>query len=405
MKTNIETLSKVLESSIERKIPTHDKQREVSILLYNDFNIPIRISSEIICFTKDISELGTKGIFIGFCILKTIDEGKLDKIYTDIEIKTFSEEKYPDDRIQFPLVIKCLQVSDDQWIGIISAKELINFGRSGLIRYEADTQRVMKRIVKGENTFFKISLVKKSVKEIADLLNKKKYVPNTITLNIPLGNGNFFYNEDSSELVIKELDAFNIIDGYHRYRALSSLVNEDEDFDYGLELRITNFDNDKANAFIWQEDQKNRMSKVQSDSYNPNNLVNRIIKRLNDHSSSLVNGMIYRNGGIIDPSDLAPCISYLYLSEKVENESQALVQISTAIMNKLNEAIEADYDIIKDKLEFPDIAILMYLIHSDIKGNEIPSHYYKMREKIDKKKFYTKTYGKRLHDYIASLDF
>lgn len=404
MLVNKDELKKNLESSIERNVTTHGIQRQVSVELFNSYNIPIRLSSEILGFTKDIDELGSKGVFVAFCILKIIDEGKVNKIFTDIEIKSFSEEKYPDDKISLPLRIKCLEVAEDQWIGTITAQQLVSFGRSDLIRYEADTQRVMKRIVRGENIFFKISLVKKSVKAIEDLLNKKKYVPNTITLNIPLGEGNFFYDGESSELVIKEIEAFNIIDGYHRYRAISNLVNEDENFDYGLELRITNFDIDKANSFIWQEDQKNRMSRVDSESYNPNNLVNRIVKRLNDHSSSLLNGMIYRNGGIIDPADLAPCIQYLYLKEKIENEPQALVQISTAIMRKLNEAIESDYSIIQKKLEFSDVSILMYLVHSDVDSVEIPNRYYVIKGKIEKRKFYNKTFGKRLYDYIKGID-
>lgn len=399
-----EDLKKILESSIEKNLPNTKLQRDASLKLYEDFNIPTRVSSEILGFTKDIDELGSKGIFVAFCILKTIDEGKLKKAFTEIEIKAFSEEKYPNDKISFPIKIKCLTVADDQWIGTITAQQLIAFGRSDLIRYEADTQRVMKRIVKGENTFFKISLVKKSVNAIADLLNKKKYVPNTITLNIPLGEGNFFYDEESNELVIRELEAFNIIDGYHRYRALSNLLNEDENFDYGLELRITNFDTDKANSFIWQEDQKNRMSKVQSESYNPNNLVNRIVKRLNDHSNSLLNGLVYRNGGIIDPSDIAPCIQYLYLKEKVENESQALVEISREIINRFNSVIESDYNIIKSKLDFRDLAILMYLIHNDaINPEEINKIYKLMKDKSEQKKFYTKQFGKRLYDYLDEL--
>ena len=407
MKVEREEMKRILESSIEKIIDKPDKQREASITLYKEFNIPIRLSGEILGFTKEIEELGDRGIYLCYCILKTIDKGKVNKIFTDIEIKTFDNEKYPDDKITFPLKFNCFPVSDDQWIGIITGKELIGLGRNDLIRYEKDTQRVMKRIIRGENIFYRISLVKKAVKEIKELLSRNKYVPNTITLNIPLEsieNSDFYYDDEGKELVIKHIEAFNIIDGYHRYRALSDLINEDETFDYGLELRITNFDVDKANLFIWQEDQKNRMAKVDSDSYNTNSLANRIVKRLNDHTTSLLNGQVYRNGGIVDPSDILPCIEYLYLKEKYENESQALVLISTTIIKRLNEVIENDYSIIQKKLEFPDVAILMYLVSKeDIPANEVPDKFKSIKSKIDNKKFYQKKFGKRLYNYIESL--
>ena len=146
------------------------------------------------------------------------------------------------------------------------------------------------------------------------------------------------------------------------------------------------------------------MAKVDSDSYNTNSLANRIVKRLNDHTTSLLNGQVYRNGGIIDPSDILPCIEYLYLKEKYENESQALVLISTTIIKRLNEVIENDYSIIQKKLEFPDVAILMYLVSKeDIPANEVPDKFKSIKSKIDNKKFYQKKFGKRLYNYIESL--
>lgn len=403
MKINKEEAKRILESSIEKEVYTPQKQREVSESLYKEFNIPIRLSGEILGFTKDIDELGSKGIYLMYCILKTINPTVVNKVFTEVEKSGFDREKYPETKIEFPLKFKMFPVSDDQWIGCITAKDLINLGRSDLIRYEADTQRVMKRIVRGENVFYKISLVKKAVKEIKELLSKGKYIPNTITLNIPLDDSDYVYDNEAKELIIKEIKAFNIIDGYHRYKALSDLINEDENFDYGLELRITNFDNDKANMFIWQEDQKNRMPKVQSETYNSNNLVNRIVKRLNDHSGSLLNGQVYRNGGIIDPADLVPCIQYLYLKENPKNESQALVTISSEIMQRLNAAIESDYTITQNKLEFLDVAILMYLVSSNIPGSDIPATYRDIKGKADPKMFYNKQFGKRLYTYIESL--
>ena len=143
MKVEREEMKRILESSIEKIIDKPDKQREASITLYKEFNIPIRLSGEILGFTKEIEELGDRGIYLCYCILKTIDKGKVNKVFTDIEIKTFDNEKYPDDKITFPLKFNCFPVSDDQWIGIITGKELIGLGRNDLIRYEKDTEYLL----------------------------------------------------------------------------------------------------------------------------------------------------------------------------------------------------------------------------------------------------------------------
>lgn len=403
---------KGLENAIMKWVPNPSEQRTLALTLYKKYKIPPRISMEIMKFTKDIDELGgSKGDFVAYCILERIGEQNTTnltaKIFTENEIRNYQKITYPDGKEHFPIKIICYPVADDQWIGTISIQRLVGLGRSDLIRYDADTQRVMKRIVKGENIFYRINLVKSAVSAIGNLLKEGKYIPNTITLNIPLGEGDFYYDTDKGYLIISSLEAFNIIDGYHRYMAFVNVLNENESFDFNTEIRITNFDTDKANTFIWQEDQKNRMVRADSNTYNPNNLANRIIKRINDSSISLVNGMVVRNGGIIDPSDLLPCIEYLYLKEKPENETQALVKISSRIIERLNSVIESNYNIIDEKLNFEDIVILFYLIsNEDIKEEQIYDTYVSMKSEIpkeDEKKFYTRQFNKRMYTYIQEL--
>jgi hypothetical protein len=395
-----------IETCIRRYMPTIDKQKEVAALLYEDYKIPIRLSMELMGFRKDIDEIGEQGIFVAFCLFKGasayLDAPDLTKkFFTESEIKYYITQQFPDNNIQFPLVIKSIQVADDQWIGSISAKELCRLGECGLIRYEELTQRVLRKIVRGENVFYKISLDRRAVKAIKMLLISNKYVPNTITLNIPLGEGDFFYNEETMELVINKLDYFNIVDGYHRYRAIADLVNSDKDFDYSLELRIVNFDVDKANSFIWQEDQKNKMARVDSESYNPNKLANRIVSMVNNSSVSLANGLIVRNTGIITPADMASCIDYLWLCGKIENESRKAMVVSNEIITGLNHIIESDYSVIDKAWSFKEVAVAMFLTHeaaADI------SNMYKIIlnniQKEENKNFYTRKFTKRTETFI-----
>ena len=402
-----EDFEDALENYIKKYVPTIDKQREVATLLYQDYNIPIRLSMEIMSFRRSFQEMGSNSIFVAYYILKG-SSAYLDspdvtpKYFTESEIQFYKNEKFPDNKIDFPLVIKSIQITDDQWIGRITAKELSKLGECGLIRYEELTQRVLHRIVRGENVFYKISLDKRAVLAIKKLLVSNKYIPNTITLNIPLGEGDFFYNTETGELVIKELDYFNIIDGYHRYRAIIDLVNNDAEFDYSLELRIVNFDVDKANSFIWQEDQKNKMSRVDSESYNPNKLSNRIVTMVNNSSMSLANGLIVRNTGIITPADMAGCVEYLWLKGiKIENESRAAVEISKQIIDGLNLIIENDYSIIDKPWSFKSVAASMFLIYEN--ATDIGNIFILIVDSIEKeemKYFYSRKFTKRTEDFL-----
>lgn len=373
-----------------------NEQRKLSLLLASEYKIPPRISSGLFGFTKDPEELGDKWIFISFCIMKVLDMD-VSKYFTATEISIFENEKYPDGKAEFPLKIKCIQIAEDQWTGKLSAKDLIGFGRTDLIRYEADTQRVMRRYIRGGEAVFRINLDRRAVSEIKQLFLSGRYVPNIITLNIPLGKGDFYYSEETSELIIRELDSFNIIDGYHRYRALASIITDDEDFDYPLEVRITNFDNDKANSFIWQEDQKNRMAKVDSNSFNPTELSNRITNRVNQASNSNIQSCLNRSGGNINFSDFATCVNYFYLSgvNTKENQNQLLITISSDIIGKWNRFTDLSPEFITKIYTFKDVCIIFYLLKNK-EPEEISGLYSVIIDKVKEEGKESLFYGRRM---------
>lgn len=399
-----ETLKKALLKRCESL--TKREKQTVAIKCLDTHQIPLRVSGGIMSFTKEPEDLGDIWVFVAYCILNSLEEN-VSNYFTETEISVYEKETYPAGKAAFPIIIKAIQVSDDQFIGSITAKDIISFGRADLINYNADTQRVMRRIIRGENTIFKINLDNKAVQEIKTLFLNGNYVPNVITLNIPLGQGDFYYDQDKRELVIKSLEAFNIIDGYHRYRALASIISEDEKFDYPLEIRITNFDNDKANSFIWQEDQKNRMAKVDSDSFNPADLANRITKRVNQASDSNIRGCLDRNGGNIVFSDFASCVKYYYLADaKEKNQNQMLIVVSNNIISKWNELTFADTTFMTRDLKFRDLGVIFYLL-LNLPVSDIPATYTKIIESINVDEgrtiFYSRQMNKRTEKYIEKM--
>ena len=240
-------------------------------LVKEKYNIPRGLTSDLICLRMSMSETTE---FILFCILDAVIEATgatehIEDYYTAQEIKKYSKSKYKVNKIKFPLRIKMIQIANDQWIGNIDNTLLMQLRAAQLINYNTNAQRTMTKIIRGDNEIYKITLNQKAVAAINENLKNGLFVPNTLTFNIPEDiESDFYYDNDSMELVITKLEHVDIIDGYHRFIAACQASDEDSKFEFNWELRVVNFSDDKAKNFIYQEDQKTKLKKVDSNSMN-----------------------------------------------------------------------------------------------------------------------------------------
>ena len=137
---------------------------------------------------------------------------------------------------------------------------------------------------------------------------------------------------------------------------------EDSDFDYPMELRITNFDIDKAQRFIFQEDQKTKMKKTDSDSYNNASPQNTVVNRLNTNSDSNIRGMISRNDGLINFGVLADAIKAIYISNcNKKDERIKVINVTKELIEDFNLLTETDLSFLKRKYTNADICIILTL--------------------------------------------
>lgn len=253
--------------------------------------------------------ISTASDFELFAIMNVVNNKLIPDYFTPIEIKKYSKYKVAETEITFPIEFNVIQVAEDQWLGNITAKQLMLFRDTQFVNYNANTQRTMTRVNHGTLESYKITLNRKAVEGIKKSFLRNAYIPNTITLNLP-DDAEFDYDEDENKLIITNISHFDILDGYHRYIAISELTNNNPDFDYTMELRIVSFGEEKAKQFIWQEDQKTKMSKADSSTFNQYKASNIIAQRLN---SGTLRGIINNNGGIIDTAFLTNILDYTYL--------------------------------------------------------------------------------------------
>lgn len=336
------------------------KRMVVSIHDKHDIN-PTRIMDII----ADRISIKSVSDFELFCFLEAIKEvynkDFITESFTEAEIRAFSTMKISKNVVKFPLIIKCVRVRQDQYIGTISVKELMALRGSDMINYNTNTQRAMKERVKKGDVYFQIALNLGAVNKIKESLSSGVFIPNTITLNIPVDSEDTFeYDEKKNELIISSLDAFDITDGYHRYVAMCALYDSDEDFDYPMELRITNFTEEKTKQFIYQEDQKTRMRKVDSDSMNMDDVANVTLERINQDPMFSLGGQILRNGGLINFSDYAEIIRKCVLKKKIprSQRNKKINELLSDLKWNFNYICEKDSQFLSKRYTKKDLILL-----------------------------------------------
>lgn len=345
-------LEVVVKSCIRKSVTDRTKINNKIKFLTNEYGVDERTASDVALMKRQVESCDDRLLYV---IAKTYNVGTVDSYYTPNEIKSYNK-KYEKETFKFPIKINAIKVNEDQYLGTITVKELMKFRDAQLINYNENAQRAMKKVVEGNDVFYQISLNKKAVEGIKESFNNNTYISNTITLNIPV-DGEFTYNGE--ELIISSLEHFDILDGYHRYIAMSEISNIDTDFDYTMELRIVSFTDEKARQFIWQEDQKTKMKKIDSEAFNQNTYSNQLIGMLNE--SALLRG-IFNIHGIIDSSMANRMLSITFFYSKRKYSRKELIDVKKYILHCFEVLLEESADILDKEWDNSFIISFFYAI-------------------------------------------
>lgn len=356
-----------LEKYLEKKILTFTVNTEVCNRIYDyaleKHNIPRVITSDYLTLRNPLEEASD---FILFCLLEAIEAIREEKtsvipqFYVSAEIKKYSTAEYKVDKIKFPLRLKAIQINEDQWMSSIDFNLLMKLRAGQLINYNENTQRTMEKIVRGDKEVYVITRDKTAIAQIEKAYKDNTYISTPLTFNIPEdSNAEFYYNEDTNELVINSLEYFDIVDGYHRYLAACKACDSDKNINRNMELRVVAFPEYKAQQFIFQEDQKTKMRKADSNTFNQTDVVNQIITKINTSPISNLNGLISRNDGVINFVDFADVINYFYFNNKKDVGNAVKIKITNEIINNFNGLTEYDLKYL-GKYSYQRLFVIMY---------------------------------------------
>lgn len=360
-------LEQYLDQLCDRIVVDNDACKSIYNHAYETYEIPKGIVSDLITKRMLMSEVSE---FVLFILLDSIhytlkDNRKvlnIDQFFTMQEAMYYRKSKYENVNIKFPLVFKMIQITEDQWNGKIDVKTLMMLRQAQLINYNVNAQRTMQKVVKGGKESYKITLNQKAVGEIAKAYSNGTFIPNTLTLNIPLEiESDFYYDEETCSLVIKSLDHFDMTDGFHRYIALCQVSDKNANFNYNMELRIVNFTEDKAKQMIFQEDQKTQMRKIDSNSMNMNKAANIVVTRLNDEVKCNLKGLINRNDGTVPFAELAELVNYFYFKEiGKEKERSVTLKAVSELTNDFNMLTEYNTEYLERKMSYVTLLSAMF---------------------------------------------
>lgn len=335
----------------------------------DEFNMSEEVFSDFVADRKALQEATEYMLFVMLKSYEHTKETKKSEIpvyFSQKEIDTYSFSKFDNVNFEFPIMFEMLQINDDQWIGSIDVNTLDKLRENQLINYNPDTQRTMQKVIRKGNVNYKITVNKKAVAEIADSFEEGTYIPDELTLNIRPDdeNADFHYDSKRRMLIINNITAFDINDGYHRYLGMFREKMIHPDFNYTMELRITNFDVDKSQRFIYQKDQKTKMAKVDSRSYNVYDSANIVTKKINESASCNIRGFIGRNEAKIDFGTLSKIVHLLYLKDVPKaDERKAIIEVTKELIEDFNILTEQNIEFLEKTYSTYELLCVMVTFH------------------------------------------
>ena len=237
---------------------------------------------------------------------KYFDVREIDEITSSFSIPEQVDSEY----YTFYNVTK---VDDMQYmIPRMTEKEIIDLIYGGFVKYDRNLQRESEKVTRNNVSYERVKVYAKSKREIKQSMKDGTYRPTPLSINIlnrddgsdisdipdELLETHFCYNEEDRTLTISKKDRISLIDGMHRLYALMECYNEqteDNPFHQIMQMNVFFMTVKQAKKYIYQEGQKNPISKEQLKKLDTSNIYVDFTDTLcntGDNLSNLLKGKV-----------------------------------------------------------------------------------------------------------------
>ena len=305
--------------------------QQVTDNLKINHNLPKEIVLNVVYGHKSLADYND---VICYWITKEVYPSLVNEFFSGREIRNFDQEQYVETESVLPLKLNVLPLGDDQWLTVMTVQDLMRLRQQSLLHYNADTQRALRVLVKGGDVIYEPYTNPKAVRQMSKLLADKMFIPNVITFNISETDELADFEYKNGILEISNISAFDMVDGYNRFKAFENVYDKNNDFDYMIGVMITNFSVDKARRFIHQEDQKTKMRRVDSRGFNQSDDYNILLERINSDLKCNLHGEINSGSGNIRFGIASSALKTGNKQAKLTKKQ--VVEYTKQFVNKLN---------------------------------------------------------------------
>lgn len=327
--------------------------------LLNEYNIPFDITQKII---NDVDNYRNSNIKYLFAICEKAalylrgGNGKILSYFSERELKemrsTLTQELV--EKKEFPYTFKypAIKINNDDWILPTDMQEIFDLMNNGMIEYNPETQRELKRLFnRDKNKIIEEPLiVESSVSTMVDLIRRRELANTMITLNARVGTADsgmeVDYDENTGKITITKGTLLDCLDGFHRIVSIVRALSVSPEINEKMKLNLLNFDIPKAKNHFAQINTINPVSKsriMQAGSTN-NELIHFISDQLQNNSE--LKGRV-SSADFIHPLDREYLITFKLLYEFIEEnfkdvkDKAEAIKVSRFLTNFINELFYA----------------------------------------------------------------
>lgn len=306
MKIDDKILREVLQKKIEQvKEFPRSAQKEVENWMVDKYNARY---GDIVDIFNGITPITTLDYDMLYKLMKalhdaignrwnTFDLSNLSETiyFTDKEIEQFKvpfNQNIKDGDVVFD---EWFQLNPDQYSTKKTSDDMIIWMELNKIIYNPDTQRdLVEKTVNGL-VVKQIDINDKAIEQMMELMINDQFISDDIVLNINTDintSSELLPKIVNGKLIIPQGAQIDLIDGYHRFRAICLTKSLHPEWQFTCGIKIVMFDTERANMFMLQQDKKTHLKKAQAARINQNDESNFIINRLNRNSNSNLKGKI-----------------------------------------------------------------------------------------------------------------